>query len=880
MNIGRVSQITSRSITTSSRQSCIRVLIAVIALLFAPPRFSSAANIAPLGDGILGVKAAVDNSPGTMLYQAGSLANINDDDPTTHVDNWSNGSDQGAGISFVGVVWPSLRYEQIGSLTLVLATFGDGGWFGPNGTGPGVGGTLTPDYLTQPTVQVSTNGGTTWNNLSVTSDYLTAFDGASIGGGLNPNPNPITATFLIDPPVTNINGLRIIGPNGGNAGPDANGFLGVSELTIEGTFTDSDADGMPDGWEQAHGLNPTVNDATGDPDSDGLGNLAEYQANTDPQKPDTDSDGYSDGVEAASGSDPKDANSVPGNLARDGTGILGTHDDLNNLDNPVSNAGTVANINDGNLGTRVDTWNGGGTDKQSFVGILWTAPQTNPVLRLEFTLATFVDGGWFGPNNKSPAPGEALNLTYLTEPKVQVTTDGGGTWNDAPADSDYLTVLNGHRIGGGAVPNPSSTTAIFVLDPPATNINGIRLIGNEGGIASGGFLGVFELKVYAKTDSDADGMDDDWERKHGLVVGVKDGAADPDADGLPNLQEYLGATDPQNPDTDGDSLKDGAEVTTHHTNPSSADTDADGLGDGAEINTYLSNPLIADTDGDGFPDGQEVQLGSDPNRADNSPANLALRSDATGILGTEESSGFDTVVANAGTVANINDGDLTTRVDTYNGASADTLSFVGIVWTNALIKPLVALELSLATFFDGGWFGNNNVGPGSGGSLSAAVDLLEPKVQVTTDGTVWTDVAATSDYLVAFDGHPLPAVDFGPPTSATALFRLTTPQAGIKGVRIIGSEGGTASGGFLGVFELTALNRATQPVSLLNPAVVSGQFRFEFDTKAGSSYDILYNTSMTDTTWQKLTTITGDGSRKPVTDPIGPGSRFYRVESK
>ena len=164
--------------------------------------------------------------------------------------------------------------------------------------------------------------------------------------------------------------------------------------------------------------------------------------------------------------------------------------------------------------------------------------------------------------------------------------------------------------------------------------------------------------------------------------------------------------------------------------------------------------------------------------------------------------------------------------------------------------------------------------------LSAAVDLLEPKVQVTTDGTTWTDVAATSDYLVAFDGHPLPAVDFGPPTSATALFRLTTPQAGINGVRIIGSEGGIASGGFLGVFELTALDRATQPVSLLNPAVASGQFRFEFDTRAGSSYDVLYKPSMTDAAWQKLTTITGDGSRKSVTDPIGPGSRFYRVESK
>ena len=33
-------------------------------------------------------------------------------------------------------------------------------------------------------------------------------------------------------------------------------------------------------------------------------------------------------------------------------------------------------------------------------------------------------------------------------------------------------------------------------------------------------------------------------------------------------------------------------------------------------------------------------------------------------------------------------------------------------------------------------------------------------------------------------------------------FNLTTPVTGVNGVRLIGTEGGTASGGFLGVFEL------------------------------------------------------------------------------
>ena len=103
-----------------------------------------------------------------------------------------------------------------------------------------------------------------------------------------------------------------------------------------------------------------------------------------------------------------------------------------------------------------------------------------------------------------------------------------------------------------------------------------------------------------------------------------DGTADRDGDGVPDVLELRAGSDPRLGDTDGDGLTDRFEilvaVLAHH--PAKADTDGDGMSDAVEdldgdglsaAGEQLagSNPLEPDTDGDDLRDGAEVQTHTD-----------------------------------------------------------------------------------------------------------------------------------------------------------------------------------------------------------------------------------------------------------------------------
>lgn len=269
------------------------------------------------------------------------------------------------------------------------------------------------------------------------------------------------------------------------------GSLGILRIAVSNGTLDSDADGMPDDWEQTHGFNPNdPSDATGDADGDGLNNLAEFGRQTDPRNPDTDGDGIRDGLEVQVGSDPLDPNSF--DLARSLRSIAITPNPLAIIINTVVGEGSRLVRVVGELldGTSIDlTARSRGTTystASSNVATVGTIDGRIVGVAAGTTILTATNSGFSATAN--------VSVTSFA-PQVAASLQLNAFGNDIAVSGTHLFIANSTQ--GLTIVSTQSRTIVGSY-PTRGNGNGVEVRGSLAYLADGsGGLQVIDVSVPA-----------------------------------------------------------------------------------------------------------------------------------------------------------------------------------------------------------------------------------------------------------------------------------------------------------------------------------------------------------------------------------------------
>ena len=439
------------------------------------------------------------------------------------------------------------------------------------------------------------------------------------------------------------------------------------------TNSDTDGDGIPDGWEVYYNFNPQLAlDADDDRDEDGYDanrdgdispeevhtNLEEYLAGTNPWEYDTDADVMSDGWELYYGLNP--TNSEDSWLDSDLDGWD------SNLDFDLAYEERYLNYMEFLNDTHPLVWDSDSDSMPDGWEVYYDLEPLRPTDNFEDKEGDGLPNVYEYNNSLVNTGWVDIDNIFTTRPDLEDTD--GDNLSDNDELFNYLTDPTSNDTDGDGMPDGWEVE--YGLNPISPfDANGD--LDNDGwdfdrnSIISG-FESFTNLEEYlngtipTNNDTDGDGMPDGWETFHGLKpLDSSDANEDYDEDGydinrdgfissiesFTNLEEFLNNTSPSHNDTDLDGMWDGWEV-YYGLNPldgydATVDNDLDGfdenyngtLEEEEEHNNALefqadTHPYIADTDADGMLDGWEWKYGLNPLN----PLDANADSDGDGLI--------------------------------------------------------------------------------------------------------------------------------------------------------------------------------------------------------------------------------------------------------